>query len=63
MDYLEFESFFHQLVPLTDQERRIMTDMGPNGNNSAQEVPPPQSGMFLPNYNNEDKKGKTATPL
>jgi hypothetical protein len=56
MDYLEFESFFHQLVPLTDQDRsRMMTDMVANGT-PTHEVPP-QSGMFLPNYNQDDKKG------
>jgi len=63
MDYLEFESFFHQLVPLNDQERRIMNDMGSSSatphhinEESSYSVPSGSSQMFLPNYN-EDKKG------
>lgn len=55
MDYLEFESFFHQLVPLTDQDRRIMTDMAPNAPHTSSQEVPPQPGVFLPNYNDEKK--------
>jgi len=69
MDYLEFESFFHQLVPLSDQERRIMNDMGggvlapqnsltPNNtqdiNNDSFSPSQTSNTVFLPNYNNQD---------
>jgi len=67
MDYLEFESFFHQLVPLNEQERKIMAEMGssttvvphhpPAQEPSPYPGPPNPSQMFLPNYNDELKKG------
>lgn len=66
MDYLEFESFFHQLVPEQQEQRRAaMAEMASNLSASSQEVPPqsvysptntngPQ--LFLPNF--DEKKGK-----
>jgi hypothetical protein len=60
MDILEFESFFHQLVPHTDQERKAMADMNQNATHqdiSTSTYPQAQPGMFLPNYTQDDKKG------
>jgi len=73
MDYLEFESFFHQLVPLNEQERKIMTDMGSTsatGNNGShsQELQSPYNtqssgSLFLPNFNQDEHKKGMKRPL
>jgi len=68
MDYLEFESFFHQLVPTEQDRLRTMVEGGSSiPPSTAQEVPPqpgvysptsaPQTQLFLPNFAQDDKKG------